>query len=108
MVSACADNNVLTKLVISSRSRSGLAWASSSRRKRAGSILTGTVIVWLRSRVLWKVHSKDHPVTVTYISSDTVTGCSYTHCRTQLDRSADDNQVEVEIDVGPAEPTYLA
>jgi len=32
----------------------------------------------LHSRVLWKVHSKDHPVTVTHTYSDTLTGCSYT------------------------------
>jgi hypothetical protein len=32
----------------------------------------------LHSRVLWKVHSKDHPVAVTYINNDTATGCSYT------------------------------
>jgi hypothetical protein len=39
--------------------------------------------------VLWKVHSKDHPVTVTYIGSDTVTGCSYTTLpdSTQVDLS---------------------
>jgi hypothetical protein len=32
----------------------------------------------LHSRVLWKVHSKDHPVAVTYINNDTATDCSYT------------------------------
>jgi hypothetical protein len=32
----------------------------------------------LHSRVLWKVHSKDHPVAVTYNNSDTATDCSYT------------------------------
>ena len=32
----------------------------------------------LHSRVLWKVHSKDHPVTVTHTYSDTLTDCSYT------------------------------
>jgi len=60
--SASADNNVLMKLPSSSRSRSGLAWASRSSSWRAGSILDLTVIVMLHSRVLWKVHSKDHPV----------------------------------------------
>ena len=36
-----------------------------------------TVIVVLRSRILWKVDSKDHPVTVAAFLSDTPTG-SYT------------------------------
>src|SRR6185437_13061063 len=77
-LSACADSSAFTNVVNSSRSRSGLASASSSFKNRAGSILGPTVIVMLHSRVLWKVHSKDHPVAVTYINNDTATDCSYT------------------------------
>jgi hypothetical protein len=68
----------VTNVVNSSRSRSGLASASSSFKNRAGSILGPTVIVMLHSRVLGKVHSKDHPAAVTYINNDTATDCSYT------------------------------
>src|SRR5215203_3196587 len=42
--SASADINVLMNVVSICRSRSGLAWASCSDRKRAGSILLGAVI----------------------------------------------------------------
>src|ERR671916_2870478 len=42
--SASADISVLMKVVSICRSRSGLAWASCSCRKRAGSILLGAVI----------------------------------------------------------------
>jgi hypothetical protein len=36
-----------------------------------------TDIMMLHSRVLWKVHSKDHPVAVAY-TSDTLSGIPYT------------------------------
>src|SRR3954449_8824436 len=42
--SASADISVLMKVVSICRSRSGLAWASCSSRKRTGSILLGAVI----------------------------------------------------------------
>jgi len=74
---------VLMNTVSSSRSRSGLAWASCSSIRRAGSILVVTVIVVLHSRVLWKVHSKDSPVAVAYVS-DTLTGIRTPLSRTQL------------------------
>jgi hypothetical protein len=38
----------------------------------------------LHSRVLWKVHSKDHPVAVTVYDSDTLNGSRTPPCRTQL------------------------
>jgi hypothetical protein len=43
----------------------------------------------LHSRVLWKVHSKDHPVAVTYINNDTATDCSHT---TLLDSTVGTNR----------------
>lgn len=38
----------------------------------------------LHSRVLWKVHSKDHPVTVTYIGATRSPAARTPLCRTQL------------------------
>jgi hypothetical protein len=53
------------KLVNSSRSRSGLAWASCSSISRAASILGVTVIVVSFFESVVRDHSKDHAVTVT-------------------------------------------
>src|SRR5674476_905562 len=47
-----------------SHSRSGLAWARCSSRKRAGSILGATVIVVVPFEMDLAVLSKDHAVTV--------------------------------------------
>src|SRR5215213_4512819 len=49
--SASAESSVLMKVPSSSRSRSGLAWASCSSSRRAGSILDVTVIVGVLLRV---------------------------------------------------------
>jgi len=83
LMSAEADNNVLMKVPSSSRSRSGLAWASCSSSRAVGSIPV-TVIVMLHSRVLWKAHPKDHPMADAYFNSDTLTGIRTPLCWTSL------------------------
>src|SRR5450756_107095 len=60
-----------------SHSRSGLAWARCSSRKRAGSILGATVIVVVPFEMDLAVLSKDHAVTVTSCG-DTLTEIRYT------------------------------
>src|SRR4051794_23697650 len=65
------------KVPSSSRSRSGLAWASCSSSIRAGSILGLTVIVVSFFESVFADHSKDHPVAVAYFD-DTLTGEPYT------------------------------
>src|SRR3954463_9749583 len=64
----------------SSRSRSGLAWASCSSSIRAGSILGLTVIVVSFFESVLADHSKDHAVAVAY-AGDTHTGEPYTPLR---------------------------
>lgn len=64
-------------VVIMSRSRSGLAWARCSSRKRAGSILGATVIVVVPFEMDLAVLSKDHAVTVA-VCGDTLTRIRYT------------------------------
>src|SRR3954453_19396414 len=59
--SASADISVLMNVVSICRSRSGLAWASCSCRKRAGSILLGAVIAFF-SWVSVEGHPEDHAV----------------------------------------------
>src|SRR4051812_34750828 len=61
------------KVPSSSRSRSGLAWASCSSSRRAGSILGVTVIVVSFFESVFADHSKDHAVAVAY-AGDTLTG----------------------------------
>src|SRR5918995_1298944 len=61
-------------VVNSSRSRSGLAWASCSSSRRAGSILGVTVIVVSFFESVFADHSKDHPMAVAHVGSDTLTG----------------------------------
>ena len=51
-LSAWADSNALMNVPSSSRIRSGLAWASCSCKKTAGSILVFAVTAMLHSRVL--------------------------------------------------------
>jgi len=51
-LSACALSRALMNVPSSSRIRSGLAWASWSCKKTAGSILVFAVIAMLHSRVL--------------------------------------------------------
>src|SRR3954451_17833352 len=53
--------SVLMNVVSICRSRSGLAWASCSCRKRAGSILLGAVIAFF-SWVSVEGHTEDHAV----------------------------------------------
>lgn len=60
-----------------SHSRSGLAWARCSSRKRAGSILGATVIVVVPFEMDLAVLSKDHAVTVASCG-DTLTEIRYT------------------------------
>src|SRR3954451_21862900 len=71
-------------VVSSSRSRSGLAWASCSSSRRAGSILGVTVIVVSFFESVVRDHSKDHPMAVAYVGSDTLTGIRTPLCRTSL------------------------
>src|SRR3954454_17962907 len=52
------------KVPSSSRRRSGLAWASCSSSRRAGSILGVTVIVVSFFESVFADHSKDHAVAV--------------------------------------------
>src|SRR3954467_12266480 len=61
------------KVPSSSRSRSGLARASCSSSRRAGSILGVTVIVVSFFESVFADHSKDHAVAVAY-AGDTLTG----------------------------------
>src|SRR3954453_23498606 len=61
------------KVPSSSRSRSGLALASCSSSRRAGSILGVTVIVVSFFESVFADHSKDHAVAVAY-AGDTLTG----------------------------------
>ena len=72
------------KLCSSSRSRSGEAWASCSSSRRAGSILGLTVIVVSFFESVFADHSKDHPMAVAYLSSDTLTGIRTPLCWTPL------------------------
>src|SRR4051794_36462997 len=65
------------KVPSSSRSRSGLAWASCSSSIRAGSILGLTVIVVSFFELVLADHSKDHAVAVAYFN-DTLTAEPYT------------------------------
>src|SRR3954469_8808144 len=65
------------KVPSSSRSRSGLAWASCSSSIRAGSILGLTVIVVSFFESVLADHSKDHAVAVAY-AGDTHTTEPYT------------------------------
>ena len=65
------------KVPSSSRSRSGLAWASCSSSIRAGSILGLTVIVVSFFESVLRDHSKDHAVAVVYFN-DTLTAEPYT------------------------------
>src|SRR4051794_9963840 len=65
------------KVPSSSRSRSGLAWASCSSSIRAGSILGLTVIVVSFFELVLADHSKDHAVAVAYLG-DTLTAEPYT------------------------------
>src|SRR4051794_8699353 len=67
------------KVPSSSRSRSGLAWASCSSSIRAGSILGLTVIVVSFFELVLADHSKDHAVAVTY-AGDTHTDGAIHHC----------------------------
>jgi hypothetical protein len=67
--SASADISVLTKVVNSSRNRSGEAWASCSSIRRAGSIIGETVIVGSFFESVVRDHSKDHAVTVTHVTA---------------------------------------
>src|SRR3954469_22902107 len=60
------------KVPSSSRSRSGLAWASCSSSIRAGSILGLTVIVVSFFESVLEDYSKDHAVAVAY-AGDTLT-----------------------------------
>ena len=64
--SASAESSVLMNVPSSSRSRSGLAWASCSSSIRAGSILGSTVIVVSFFESVFADHSKDHAVAVAY------------------------------------------
>ena len=77
------------KVVSISRSRSGLAWARCSSRKRAGSILGATVIVVVPFEMDLRVLSKDHAVTVA-VRDDTPTGIRYTNSKdaTRLRRAS--------------------
>src|SRR4051794_9531577 len=59
--SASADMSVLMKVVSICRSRSGLAWASCSDRKWAGSILLGAVIAFFSWRAV-RGFPEDHAV----------------------------------------------
>src|SRR4051794_15353886 len=77
------------KVPSSSRNRSGDAWASCSSSRRAGSILGVTVIVVSFFESVFADHSKDHPMAVTYIGSDTLTGIRTPLCRTSLGTSVD-------------------
>jgi hypothetical protein len=53
--------------------------------EHAGSIDTGgDGHQGILSRMLWKFHSKDHPVAVAYSGTDTLTGSRTPLCRTQL------------------------
>jgi hypothetical protein len=74
------------KVPSSSRSRSGLAWASCSSSIRAGSILGLTVIVVSFFELVLADHSKDHAVAVAY-SGDTLTGSRTPLCWTSLPRA---------------------
>ena len=74
--SASADNNELITVVSRCRIRSGDAPDKASPKTPAGSTMRAAVIVMLHSRVLWKVHSKDHAVTAS--SSTTPHGPSAT------------------------------
>ncbi len=74
----------LSEVESSSRSRSGLAWARCSSSIRAGSILGVSVIVVSFFESAFADHSKDHPMAVTYVSSDTPTGIRTPLCRTSL------------------------
>src|SRR3954452_23188722 len=71
------------KVPSSSRSRSGLAWASCSSSRRAGSILGVTVIVVSFFELVLADHSKDHAVAVAY-AGDTLTGSRTPPNRTSL------------------------
>src|SRR3954452_7098441 len=69
--------SVLMNVVSIWRSRSGLAWASCSCRKRAGSILLGAVIAFF-SWVSVEGHPEDHAVAASTFRARYSPGPSYT------------------------------
>src|SRR3954469_15538148 len=75
------------KVPSSSRSRSGLAWASCSSSRRAGSILGLTVIVVSFFESVLADHSKDHAVAVAY-AGDTLTEGAVHHSTGRNSRRA--------------------